>query len=340
MDSPPLHLDELLTEVKSRNPKMVLLQIPEGLKTNVVELEDVFSKAGIPTITVLDPSFGACDIADHKAQLLGCDLIVHFGHSKMLHTGMPVIYWPVEFPLQKEMIPGAIKTLQHDSFFQKHKKIGLYVTIQFHRHLPAIKHELESHGYEVHIGMGDLKDGQILGCDVSARREIEDKVDSNLYFGDGYFHALAIAFASKKPTFQYNPFTLELENLEKYKDQYLRQRFGLIAQAKDAHSFAIILSTKKGQLRKALAMRLKTDLEVAGKKAYMVSMEHLTPTALMGVDVDAYVNTSCSRIATDDFASYKKPMLTPIEVEILLGKRKGEDYIFDEIKHIGNKHVA
>lgn len=340
MDSPPLHLDELLTEVKARTPKMVLLQIPEGLKTNVVELENAFSAVGIPTITVLDPSFGACDIADHKAQLLGCDLIVHFGHSKMLHTGMPVIYWPVEFSLAKNMIPGAIKALRHDTFFQKNKKVGLYVTIQFHRYVNEIKSELEKAGYSVFIGMGDLKDGQILGCDVSARRDIEDKVDANVYFGDGYFHALAIAFASKKTTFQYNPFTLELENLEKYKEKYLRQRFGLIAQAKDAQSFAIILSTKKGQLRKALAMRMKNDLEAAGKKAYLVSMEHLTPTALMGVDVDAYVNTSCSRIATDDFASYKKPMLTPVEVDILLEKRKADDYVFDEIKHIGNKNVA
>ncbi|MEK6821048.1 MAG: 2-(3-amino-3-carboxypropyl)histidine synthase subunit 1/2, partial [archaeon] len=194
-------------------------------------------------------------------------------------------------------------------------------------------------GFTVFVGMGDLKDGQILGCDVSARRDIEDHVDANVYFGDGYFHALAIAFASKKPTFQYNPFTRELENLEKYKEKYLRQRFGLIAQAKDAESFAIVLCTKKGQLRKAVAMRLKEALEKAGKRVYMVSMEHVTPTALMGVNVDAYVNTSCSRIATDDFESYAKPMLTPIEVEILLGQRKIEDYVFDEIKHIGNKTV-
>lgn len=338
MDS-KLHLDELLTEVKSRNPKMVLLQIPEGLKTNVLEVEDVFRAEGIPTITVLDPSFGACDIADHKAQLLGCDLLVHFGHSKMLHTGMPVIYWPVEFPLEKNMIPGAVKALQKNAFFQTHKKIGIYVTIQFHLHVPEIKAQLENAGYEVFVGMGDLKDGQILGCDVSARRDIEDKVDVNLYFGDGYFHALAIAFASKKPTYQYNPFTLEIEDLAKYKEKYLRQRFGLIARAKDAQTFAIILSTKKGQLRKALAMRMKTDLETAGKKAYLVSMEHITPNALMGVNVDAYVNTSCSRIATDDFESYKKPMLTPVEIDILLGKRNAEDYVFDEIKHIGNKNV-
>ncbi len=337
MDTPPLQLDELLAEVRQRNPKQVLIQIPEGLKTNVVEIEDAFLREHIPVITVLDPSFGACDIADGKAQVLGCDLIVHFGHSKMLHTQTNVIYWPVEFPLEKNMIPGGVKALNEEKFFQKNKRIGIYVTIQFHRHVNQIKKELEASGFQVFVGMGDLKDGQILGCDASARRDIEDHVDANVYFGDGYFHALAIAFASKKPTYQYNPFTLKLENLEKYKDKYLRQRFGLIAKARDAQSFAIILCTKKGQLRKALAMRLKQELEQAGKKVHVVAMEHITPQALMGVNVDAYVNTACSRIATDDFESYAKPLLTPIEVEILLGKRTLEEYQFDEIRHIGNK---
>lgn len=337
MDSPPLQLNELLAEVRKRKPTQVLIQIPEGLKTNVVEIEDAFLKENIPVITILDPSFGACDIADGKAQVLGCDLIVHFGHSKMLHTQTNVIYWPVEFPLEKNMIPGCIKALTKEKFFSTNKKIGIYVTIQFHRHVNEIKKELESKGFIVHVGMGDLKDGQILGCDASARRDIEDKVDANVYFGDGYFHALAIAFASTKPTFQYNPFTLTLENLEKYKEKYLRQRFGLIAAAKDAKSFAIILCTKRGQLRKALAMKLKKELEEAGKKVHVVAMEHITPQALMGVNVDAYVNTACSRIATDDFESYKKPMLTPIEIEILLGKRTLENYVFDEIRHIGNK---
>jgi 2-(3-amino-3-carboxypropyl)histidine synthase len=337
MDNPPLQLNELLAEVHSRKPKSVLIQIPEGLKTNVVEIEDAFTRENIPVITVLDPSFGACDIADAKAQVLGCDLIVHFGHSKMLHTQTNVIYWPVEFPLETKMIPGCVNALHEETFFHENKKIGIYVTIQFHRHVNEIKKELESKGFEVFVGMGDLKDGQILGCDASARRDIEDKVDANVYFGDGYFHALAIAFASKKSTFQYNPFTLTLENLEKYKEKYLRQRFGLIAQAKDAKSFAIILCTKRGQLRKALGMKLKTALEEAGKKVHVVAMEHITPQALMGVNVDAYVNTACSRIATDDFESYAKPMLTPIEVEILLGKRKLEEYVFDEIRHIGNK---
>ncbi len=332
-----LQLNELLIEVEQRKPKLVLLQMPEGLKNNVTKIEDTFAREKIETITILDPSYGACDIADEKAKLLGCDLLIHFGHSKMLHAGIPVIYWPITFPLQKEMIPGMITALKKEKFFQENKKIGIYVTIQFHPHVEKIKKELEKEGYSIFIGKGDLKDGQILGCDVSARKEIESLVDANVYFGDGHFHALAIAFASGKPTYQYDPFAHKLEDLEKYKEKFLRQRYGLIAKAKDAKTFAIILCTKKGQLRKALALKVKKDLEDAGKKVFLVSMEYVNPTALMGVNVDAYVNTACSRIATDDWANYAKPMLTPIDVEVLLQKRKPQNYVFDEIKHLGNK---
>ncbi|MDP2666927.1 MAG: diphthamide biosynthesis enzyme Dph2 [Candidatus Diapherotrites archaeon] len=332
-----LHLDELLADVTQRQPRMVLLQIPEGLKSNVIDIESAFASKNIPTITVLDPSFGACDIADHKAKLLGCDLLVHFGHSKMLHAGMDVIYWPVEYPLEEGMIQGCVNALGKDPFWSTRRRIGIYVTIQFHRHLPAIRKGLEDAGYIVFVGQGDLKDGQVLGCDVSARREIEDKIDANIYFGDGYFHALAIAFSSKKPTYLYNPFTRTLEDLQSHKEKYLRQRFGLLAQARDAQTFAIILCTKRGQLRKALALKMQQMLAEAGKKGVLVSMEHVSPDSLLGIKVDAYVNTSCSRIATDDFQSYAKPMLTPIEVEILLGKRKPEDYVFDEIRHLGTK---
>jgi len=29
---------------------------------------------------------------------------------------------------------------------------------------------------------------------------------------------------------------------------------------------------------------------------------------------------------------YEKPVLTPVEIEILLGKRRFEDYVFDQIE--------
>jgi 2-(3-amino-3-carboxypropyl)histidine synthase len=48
-------------------------------------------------------------------------------------------------------------------------------------------------------------------------------------------------------------------------------------------------------------------------------------------EIDCYVSTACPRIAIDDYLQYKKPIITPVEVEIVLGKRAWEEYVFDEI---------
>ena len=41
--------------------------------------------------------------------------------------------------------------------------------------------------------------------------------------------------------------------------------------------------------------------------------------------------TACPRIAIDDSAMYKKPVITPQELEIVLGLRDWDDYLMDEI---------
>ncbi|MBO7204879.1 MAG: diphthamide synthesis protein, partial [Candidatus Methanomethylophilaceae archaeon] len=47
--------------------------------------------------------------------------------------------------------------------------------------------------------------------------------------------------------------------------------------------------------------------------------------------VDAYVCTACPRIAMDDALRYDRPMLTPPELEVALGIREWDDYVFDQI---------
>ena len=52
----------------------------------------------------------------------------------------------------------------------------------------------------------------------------------------------------------------------------------------------------------------------------------------MPFDADAYVSTACPRIAIDDYSRYRKPMITPSELEIVLGIREWEDYEMDYIE--------
>ena len=45
------------------------------------------------------------------------------------------------------------------------------------------------------------------------------------------------------------------------------------------------------------------------------------------------LSENLSNISTvfDDYLKYKVPIITPVELEILLGKKKWEDYQFDQI---------
>jgi 2-(3-amino-3-carboxypropyl)histidine synthase len=49
----------------------------------------------------------------------------------------------------------------------------------------------------------------------------------------------------------------------------------------------------------------------------------------MAFQLDAFVSTACPRLAIDDYLRFRKPMLTPIELEVALGARKWDDYLFD-----------
>ena len=58
-------------------------------------------------------------------------------------------------------------------------------------------------------------------------------------------------------------------------------------------------------------------------------MDEVTPDRLRNFDMDAFVNTGCPRITTDDGPRFHKPMLTPGEYECAVGIRPLEELEFD-----------
>lgn len=60
-------------------------------------------------------------------------------------------------------------------------------------------------------------------------------------------------------------------------------------------------------------------------------MEEVGPEQLLPYDVGAFVSTACPRLAIDDQMRYPKPMLTPVELEIVMGERNWDNYHLDMI---------
>jgi len=57
-------------------------------------------------------------------------------------------------------------------------------------------------------------------------------------------------------------------------------------------------------------------LHDAGRLCLFITQDQFSPSALQGFDLDCYVSTACPRLAIDDYLQYKKPIITPIELEI------------------------
>ncbi|MFH0929490.1 MAG: diphthamide biosynthesis enzyme Dph2 [Candidatus Aenigmatarchaeota archaeon] len=282
---------------------MKILQIPDGLKNNALGIADELGDVMIDC----ESCYGACDLCVDEAKALGCDKIIHYGHSKLIDSDIPVEY--VEMRQEYDTFPVLEKNIEK----LKGERIGLVSAVQFLDSLKPAKNFLEKAGKKVVIGKGKYYDGQILGCDVSAAKSIENNVDSFLYIGSGRFHPLGLALKTEKPVF-----VLDIEKNDIYevdKSKFEKQKYVAIALAMDAKRFGILVSVKPGQKNLELAKKIKKDLETEGKKAYILVFNEVKPDKLLGMDLDCYINTACPRITIENRTEFKKPILNPDEME-------------------------
>jgi len=284
---------------------MKILQIPDGLKRKALKIADELEDVLIDC----ESCFGACDLAIQEANVLGCDKIIHYGHSKILETDMPVEY------IESKEDYDSKKILEKEMNKIEEEKIGLISTLQFLSSLKKAKKFLESRGKIARIGKGEFNEGQVLGCDFSAAKSIEKEIEAFLYIGSGNFHPLGLALQTEKPVYFLDVERSEINRMDKIKEKFLKQKYVAIALSKDAKRFGILISVKPGQMKLELAKKIKNRIEEKGKKAYILVFNEIKPEKLEGLDLDCYINTACPRIAIDNRAEFKKPILNPDEIE-------------------------
>ncbi len=327
-----MDLEPAIKAVKKKKAKLVAIQIPEGLKQRTLEIASkIEEKTGAETFTFMDPCFGACDIADSRAKAMDADILIHFGHSRFVpKEELETVYIPLHYSLKKSALKALAEGISKKA--KKGKTIALCTTIQYLDYLPEFKKILKTKGFKIEIGKGkNVLQGQVLGCNYSSVKAVEKKVDSVVFLGDGLFHPIGISFTSKKPVFTANPHSLEVNKLESERDLFLRKRSAAIARAMDAKTFGILVSDKKGQAKKELAFALKKKIEKSGRKAFVLVADYIKPEYILGVGLDALVGTACPRIVFDDASSFKQPILSASELDILLGQKKFGQYKIEEL---------
>ena len=322
-----MDLDRAVRKIRSKDAKTVGLQFPEGLKMQAVRIARQIEEETDATVIISgDPCFGACDVSDWKMKG-SVDLIIHYGHTPLpLKYEVPTLF--IEAFSRIDIKKSLKKSLEE---LKGYSRVGLVTTTQ-HLHLLAeIKDYLEDNGKEVILGSSaSTRKGQVLGCNFSSIKNLDAEII--LFIGSGNFHPLGIKLFSSVPVLAIDPYNNEVRKMDEYADRILRIRFARITKAQSAKKWGIIVSSKEGQYRMALAKQIKKTLEDAGMEAYIILADNINPDILLPyMELEAFVVSACPRIAIDDSQMYKKPLLTPQELEIVLDKRQWENYQLDEI---------
>lgn len=309
-------ISDLVTKIKQRGAHKVALQFPAGLKRRAAEYTAGLRDAGFAVIISGDPCYGACDLAldtlDHA------DVLVHIGHTPVDDRGDVICEpYPVDFDIP--VLANAIPLL-------KEKTVGLVTTVQHVHLIPAMEAFLRERGIDVRVADGGTRApnrGQVLGCSFMAARAT--KAPEILFVGTGVFHPIGIALSTGARVIALDPLTGIAQEVSG--DALLRRRFAVIEKARGAETIGIIVSSKSGQARMALAERLSA----LSPKAVIVTMREVSPDELLNLGFACYVNTACPRLAYDDQVRFPAPVLSPQEYEILCGVRTWDDYAIDEI---------
>jgi len=321
-------LTSAIAEIKRIKARIVALQVPEGLKKRARQMaEDIETKAGAEVLVVAEPCFGACDVPSSLIDMV--DAIVNIGHSPIpsLRLQKPLIFVPARSKIAlTDQLKKSVDLLQ--------EPVGVLATSQHLTELDNVIEGLESMGIKTKIAEGDSRishAGEVLGCNYSSATAIAKEVNTYLLIGSGSFHALGVHLATGKKVVVLDPNLEEPREVDQMKDKILRQRHSVIERAEKARTFGIIVGEKVGQRRIRRARELRKLLRWKKKDASLVLMDKFDPDKLKTLGFDAYVSTACPRIAIDDMAMYDRPLLTPQELEIVLGVRKWENYAFDQM---------
>jgi len=311
--------ERLRQEIIKVGAKRVLIQLPEGLKGEAPRLAKVVEKAGALPIVSADPCYGACDLATSEAESLDADLIVHYGHAKLLkYEKVPTIYIEARAIISiTEAVEKALPLMEN------WHKIGLATTVQHVQTLDEAKEMLVRAGKTVMVGdAGRLNyPGQVVGCDYSNAKSIAEDVEGFLFIGGGHFHALGLALATSKPTVVADPYEKRAYQIDEEAQKVQKQRWASIQEAQKAKTFAVLVGLKPGQKRFEEALTIREKLEKVGKDPYLFAVREIAPEIVMNFPtVEAYVNTACPRISIDAPSKFQKPMLTLNEALVVVGE--------------------
>ena len=316
--------EKLISELQTRKPKKVLVQLAEGIKRDASEIAEWIESLGIECIFSGETCWGACSVAVQEAQALGVDLIVHFGHAQFIEVDFPILYMEVQDILDLNPIMNKSLPLLKD-----YNSIGLSYSIQHRHDIGNVIKFYENHGKKVTLSQKaatNAYEGHRTGCEYRGLKAIQEQVEAFVIIGN-QFHSMGATLALRKPVILLDVYNDDVRSMAGLKDKILKQRLFSIEKFKEAKNIGIIVEIKPGQ-KFGNPRKLLEKLKNAGKNAIVITMSELTPDKIMNFyHIDAFVELACPRIALDDFAKYEKPILTMLEAMVGIGEKSWDDVL-------------
>ncbi|RLF17567.1 MAG: diphthamide biosynthesis enzyme Dph2 [Thermoprotei archaeon] len=315
-------IERLAKILKHMRARVVLIQLPDGLKPHSVYLKRELSNK-LPGIRVFfsgKGTYGPCDIAFDEAITVGADVIVHYGHPPIRYakSEIPIIYMPAK--IKVEVDPQVVID---EIAKRRYKRIGLSAIIQYVDLLDVVYNKLKDIGIEVYVGRGaNAYRGVVLGCDYSAAISINSYVDAHIIIASGKFHGLGLKIATGKDVLIYDPLRNEVMSIEREYRRRLSLKLKQLIDAEKATLFAVIICKKAGQFNMMMALKAMQLLRESNREYISIIVDEITPASLENFTyVDAFINTCCPRIAIDDIDRFNKPILSLYDLRTIL---KGE----------------
>ena len=319
--------------IRESSPASVALNGPEGMLPQVQRAASAISdEFGIPAYVLGDATWGACDLNMAGARTLAADILFNIGHTvstEQVGRGAYMInaYDDVRFDAvaarAAALLAGRTVSLLTDS--QHLEQVG------------AVRDILEEGGAAVVVGQGkgQLNDGQVFGCEFYPALDAagrgprggeggEKAADCNAFMGQSTFHAAGVALATGLPTYVLDPYFGEVRDVTEFAAGLRKKATLAVYKAAEAESFGVVVGLRDGQMSKTAGLRVKRELEAAGKRVQLIALTDITNDALRRFSgIDAFVQSACPRISTDN--RFDVPVLSIPQSKALLRVLRGED---------------
>jgi len=296
------HLSEVLEEVKKEGYDKVALQGPDGIKDELINYADKLRDNGIEPVMIGASTFGACGIADEKAERMGADALIHVGHTRFLHPegadmdDFNVYYLPYR---EDRDLMGVLE--EHYEEIEE-DTVGLVGVTQYMDRAEKAREFLEEKGFEVvegKTGLRTTEPGQVLGCDAGAAHNIAEKVEAFVFLGSGHFHPSQVSETGEK-VYVVDPYEeyIWVEPPNSLDDETQAEHARVIKH-KNKKKWGIVTSSKKGQNYQRAVQIAKEKLEEHGKDVYVFVEDRIFEPDYKGYGIDIYVNCACPRMTKD-----------------------------------------